>query len=451
MKWSSNSPGNKLLILCILGVLLLIPSFFVQGILKGRQNFAQRQLSALTQDWGTEQLLRGPYLYVPCKYSAETENGKFVDVYDAAIFLPDVLTLDAELLSDVRAKGLYSATVYSAGCHATGSFSSLPLKSLAKDPRMPIEYFFDHARLVLGLSDASGIQAIESATFNGRALEAGAGLGDGGRSIGSRVSRWDREFSRNEGFHFPLKASDIKGHELNFELGFKLRGSQRMLAAPVGKSSVITMRVDSTDTALTGTLPLRHEILNDLTVAEWDIPFLTRSYGQAFLLSEMSPADQVLVNSSVGLVLGAQASGLTKTLRALDYSPLLILLALLTYFLADLMTGSRAHYIQYIMQGLALTLFFAILGAFSEYLNFSQAYGLGAALVVGIAFFYTRSGLRSTKAALAVGAVYSFAFALLFVLVSFADYAFMISTATVLVALCVLMGITRKMQAMTSL
>jgi inner membrane protein len=130
--------------------------------------------------------------------------------------------------------------------------------------------------------------------------------------------------------------------------------------------------------------------------------------------------------------------------RAIKYALVFIALTFLTFFAWEQVSDVRLHPLQYLLLGLALSVFYLLLVALTEHMAFALAYGIAATALVLLIGSYTAGALRSARRgialAVAVGATYAF----LYALVQSEDYSLVLGASAVFAALALVMTITRK-------
>jgi inner membrane protein len=120
-------------------------------------------------------------------------------------------------------------------------------------------------------------------------------------------------------------------------------------------------------------------------------------------------------------------------------------LALMSFFLFEVITRNRIHPFQYAMIGVALAVFFLLLLALSELVPFVAAYSAAAAGTIGLVTMYMvpvlRTGMRTFIATALLGA----SFGVLYVVLQAEDYALLAGALVVFVALAITMRLTRTL------
>ena len=100
--------------------------------------------------------------------------------------------------------------------------------------------------------------------------------------------------------------------------------------------------------------------------------------------------------------------------------------------------------VQYLVIGLSIVLFYALVLSFSEFMRFPLAYALAALMTVAALFGYFRGILRDRTAWL-LTALVTLAFLISYVLLQMETYAFLAGTLLLFVLLTGIMYLTRNL------
>jgi inner membrane protein len=189
-------------------------------------------------------------------------------------------------------------------------------------------------------------------------------------------------------------------------------------------------------------LPAERTITADGFDARWQVLELNRSYAQAFSEEEVNEAS--LDQSAFGVGLYQTVDVYQRSERAVKYAILFIALTFLTFFAWEQITRNPLHPLQYLMIGLALSIFYLLLIALSEHIAFGVAYLAAAVALVALIGVYVAGALRSSLRGGVAGAAMSGVYALLYALVLSEDYALLLGAIVLFVALAAVMLVTRR-------
>ena len=103
---------------------------------------------------------------------------------------------------------------------------------------------------------------------------------------------------------------------------------------------------------------------------------VNRSYPQYW--ADEAVSDEEIAKSAFGVDFYQPVDVYQRDYRAIHYAVLFIALTFMGLFLWEHTLGSRVHLMQYAMTGAALSVFYLVLTAVSEHLNFAGSYALAA-------------------------------------------------------------------------
>jgi Inner membrane protein involved in colicin E2 resistance len=110
----------------------------------------------------------------------------------------------------------------------------------------------------------------------------------------------------------------------------------------------------------------------------------------------------------------------------------------------ELVGKKKIDIVQYLVIGLSLVLFYALVLSFSEFMRFPVAYGLAALMTVAALFGYFRGILRDRSAWL-LTALVALAYLLSYILLQMETYALLAGTLVLFVLLVGIMYLTRNL------
>jgi len=167
---SERTPGFKLFLAIIVGLVLTIPLFSVWLLVYDRKTQSEEATASITEGWGGTQAINGPLLVIPYRATAtETvvENGQSVtrsrDVVRELTLAPEIVELNTEVRPQVRKRSIYEAVVYDAHVAGKARFAFPP--DLVRTGVDSSQMDMSRAELRFGLSDLLPefiVQPIES-------------------------------------------------------------------------------------------------------------------------------------------------------------------------------------------------------------------------------------------------------------------------------------------------
>jgi inner membrane protein len=130
--------------------------------------------------------------------------------------------------------------------------------------------------------------------------------------------------------------------------------------------------------------------------------------------------------------------------RAVKYDLLFIALTFIAVGLVEVLSGRRVHPVQYLLVGLALSLFFLLLLSLSEHLPFEQAYAAASTACAVLLGTYAASMLGRRVAGALFGLGIALLYGLLYVLLQMEQNALVIGSVMLFAALATVMMLTRR-------
>lgn len=423
----------------ILALLLLIPVAFIDNLLGERNARRDEAVAEIASNWGTAQRIAGPVLVVPYRVrDTQTRdrlvNGRVVQtveeqwVEQQAVFLPETLAIEGEVVPDIRQRGIYQAVVYTAELRMSGRFDAADIRSLEV---APADLLWDKAWMALGLSDLRGTQAALSLTLGGRALSL---------EPGTRTAMPDA------GLHAAVSGLSAGVAPGEFSLSIKLNGSRRISFLPFARQTEVKLASTWADPGFDGGyLPSTREVADDGFHAAWSVPYYARDYGQQWTDSRGRPACDQIAKSEFGVELVRPVDSYRTVERSTKYALLFITLVFIAFFLFEVLASLRLNALHYLLVGAALVLFYLALLALSEFVAFGLAYLVAAAASGGLITGYSAAILGGGRRSVIIGGVLAVTYGTLWMILQMQDYALLAGTAALFAALAVIMFTTRHL------
>jgi inner membrane protein len=341
------------------------------------------------------------------------------------------MNIEVVILPEIRSRGIFNVVVYRASFRILGNFAPLGLKQM----KLPIEdIIWDEVYLTLAISDMRGIKGGVDLTWNGlqRTFEPGI---------------IDPEIFTS-GIHAVLpQFESLLDRKNRFELQLDLNGSEELYLIPMGKLNKTTVTSSWPDPSFVGAyLPAEHEIGKEGFKASWEISYLSRSYPQSWRSdgANFPTLRDSIIESGYGTNLFLSIDHYHKTLRSVKYAILFILLTFVAFFLFEIINKLRIHPFQYLLVGLAMSVFYLLLLSISEHLHFTYTYVLAAAVTIGIIGGYAARILQQKRRSAIFALLLVLLYVSLFILLQLEDYALLLGSIIVFLVLGFVMYITRN-------
>ena len=287
---------------------------------------------------------------------------------------------------------------------------------------------WDKAFVVIGISDTRAIQQASNLTWDGRTIAFGPGTG------GQQVVR--------DGIHAVVGAG-FDARAVVFSFPLVINGSQAVRFTPFGKATDVMLESNFPHPSFQGNwLPAERVVADDGFEAQWKIPFLGRSFPQAWI--DSAKMWESIERSNFGVDFVNPVDHYRMAERSVKYASLFILLTFAALWLFEVRAGVRVHPIQFLMLGAALCLFYLLELSLSEHLAFPLAFAIASLAIVGMVMAYGIVVLRGLNRALAVGSGVALLYVYLYVLLVNEDYALLFGSIGLFVILALIMYATRR-------
>ena len=417
-----RSATFKLMMICTLILLLLIPASMVKSLIWERDSRKQGVINEINHKWGRAQTLIGPVLSVPYLVHMENKKGKATTVTRYLHLLPDHINIKSRINPEVRYRGIYEAVLYNTTLAMDGSFPPVPVKELRIAPE---DIVWTGAFISVGISDMRGIKECIHAIFDGQklAMEPGVETADviqSGVSAGIQI--------------------DAGQKTRPFRFDINLNGSQQIDFSPVGKVTTVTARSEWSDPSFGGAfLPVERSVTEEGFTARWKVLHLNRNYPQAW-----KSGGHDLSRSTFGVTLFNPVDIYQKSMRTAKYALMFIVFTFMAFYISEVMNKLRVHPVQYLLIGLGIIIFYTLLLSISEQINFGAAYLISAGAVICMITAYAKAILKNRYVTLMVGGILIILYAYLYILLQLEDYALLMGSVGLFGVLGVIMYLTRK-------
>ena len=447
-----RSPGMKLLLACLVGLVLVIPLMLVYALVWDRQDQSRTAQDTINAGWGGPQVVAGPVVVVPFKTTQvqnERIDGKTisrtVEVERLLYISPVENRVTTQLKPEERRKSIYRSVLYEAEIKGKAVFrlpDDLPRFGVTRD-----KLIWNRAELRMGASDARGLTRGGKLIANGTPLPVEPGKGPAATS--------------GQGF-FAFLPWNGEG-ALDVDYGFGLRGSRSLSLVPRGGKTTWNVSSSWASPSFSGAfLPETRTVSEDGFKAGYMIdklalgqpPVAMEDLGAPLIADGPGYVDlrsSAIAGESISGQARAVTAGLvepvnlySKVDRSVKYGFLFIGFTFLAFLLFDIVAGAHVATAEYLLTGAGLVLFFVLLLAFSELIGFTAAYLVASAAIIGLVTAYSAAVLKSWKRARFIGALLVGLYALLFVLLNLEAWSLLIGSVLLFVALAGVMYATRN-------
>lgn len=447
----------KLLAIGFLTLLLLIPLGMIRGLINERKYTQSSAVQEITSKWSGEQIVTGPCIVIP--YTQERiVNDKREMFTRNLLLLPEVLDVQTNTVVEKRKRGIYDASVYKAEIGLTGAFDFGEIEK-AGIKRENIQ--FDKARIIMGITDLKGIREAVSLQLDGETFAMEPGIPVENLFTGSGMNVYAPDMEKAVGapnistgiFAAGLNArpdsllGDVEMNEkIPFSVILHLNGSTGLYVVPVGKVTAAAFQSDWATPSFGGDfLPVTHDITDEGFSADWKVLDLNRSYGQV-VGGDDSPTINLMASSLFGVKFIQPVDQYQQNLRSVKYGVLIILLTFVVVLFIELIKKKPVNPFHYLLVGLALVLFYALLLSLSEIWGFNLAYAVAALMTIVMITLHMAAILRNREQGLLVGLLLAFLYVFVFLLIWMESYSLLVGSLGLFVILGIIMYYARKVK-----
>ena len=157
-------------------------------------------------------------------------------------------------------------------------------------------------------------------------------------------------------------------------------------------------------------------------------------------------APQIIPGSTIKLV-----DSYRSVTRSLKYVLLFLGLVFLTYFIFEATTGKRVHPAQYVLVGIAQTIFYLLLLSLSEKIGFDFAFLIAGIATVGLLSVNAEWVFSSRQQGIRALAVFTPLYTFIYVLLRLQDDALLVGSIASFLAVAAVMYVTRNIDWYSSL
>ncbi|MCX2680373.1 cell envelope integrity protein CreD [Galbibacter sp. EGI 63066] len=433
--WIKTSITARMIMVGFLTLVLLIPLALIEELIRERATRQQEVVTEINEKWGSEVLFYGPILKVPYKTFSEkvvmdqktkktyTES---IEEIEYAYFFPESLNVKSNIDPEEKKRGIYTTAVYQSNITAEGKFIQPNFKEVEVESE---DVLWDKAKMVVQLSNVKGVNQINLK------------LGDKEHTLTSKYDNTTKQglYTLETG---NLNIEDLnKNIALNYQLALDVKGSEQIRFVPIGKTTEAYVTSNWKTANFFGEfLPYNEDkISDDGFDAKWKILDINRPFSQQHF--SYLPD---LREFSFGVNFMIPVDEYQKSERSAKYGFLVIGLTFLVFFLIQSLSKINIHPFQYLMIGLALTMFYTLLVSISEHSNFLRAYLIAGVSVVVLISLYSKSILKNIKFPIFIGVSLTALYTFIYVIIQLENYALLVGSIGLFIILAIVMYVSRK-------
>ncbi|MFV0573174.1 MAG: cell envelope integrity protein CreD [Xanthomarina gelatinilytica] len=436
--WLKTSITARMLMVGFLVIILLIPLSYINGLISERSIRQQDVVNEINDKWGNHVLLYGPILKLPYKTYTETKTyNETTKTYvtetkthiNNAYFFPEKLSSEVDANSKTLKRGNFESAVFTTNMNFNGHFVK---PSLLKKGITDEDVIWDKAKIIIKTSNLKGIKNEVSISVNNKSYTFETTFNENKSNQLNYLDALESDFIEKE----------VLTDNMDFKFNITFNGSKDIQIIPIGKTTNLKMISNWADPSFIGSfLPNEEtkEITKDGFKADWKIIHVNRAFSQWYLNNLPN-----LREFAFGTKFMVMVDEYQKSERSAKYGFLVIGLTFLVFFLIQTMSNINIHPFQYLMIGLALTMFYTLLVSISEHSNFLKAYLIAGISVIILITLYAKSILKTFKFPLFIGLSLTALYTFIYVIIQLENYALLVGSIGLFIILALVMFVSRK-------
>ena len=399
-----NTFGRSMLkkgVFILLAVLVLqIPILLVNFLISEREELSAETETEVSKQWAGVQDIYPPSLKIP--YQSKEVNSKGETLLKDAVRVvePEVAKVTGDVSVTTLHRSIYDVPVYRADLGITGHFE------LSDDD---FAVYKDKLYMYISLGEMRGLEDNITASVNGR--------------------EYQFELA-DDGLRIELDpAGFAAGSSIDYSIDIRTKGAKSLRFRPEAAAFNVDIRSDHPSPSFGGAfLPNERNVTDEGFEAQWTVTEMNTfgEYDPVFYVDLMVPVSQY-----------------QQTGRATKYSFLIILLVFAAIYLVETITRQEVNYIQYIVTGFSLCLFYLLLLSISEYMAFGWAYLIASGMTVTALGGYFIGFLRSRIAVFCTTSV-AVLYAFIYLLLNLETGSLLVGSLALFVILSLIMYFTRN-------
>jgi len=411
----------KIAVVVVIILILLWPIHMVKSLIKERQGNKDAEQTEIGWKHGGKQIITGPVLVVPY-----TQTQGIVLQKRFAYFLPDEYHVDGNIKPEERTRGIQKILNYQADMKVNGNFSFPNIEKIGIDPS---GVHWNECFLMVGIPNLQNIKNKIVFKINNRSYDVINSVPSNEAITGGMM----------------VKLADIdpeKKNNIKYSFEAIVNGTDGLYFNPVGKHTSIHLTSDWKSVEYIGDFVAteKSDTSNGID-AQWDIFDYNRDYTQSW-----KGQNEAFEKSVLGIDLEMPLNHYDKTLRAVKYAIMFIVLTFLVFFLVELVSKKRIHPVQYLLVSLALILFYTLLLAFSEHIGFALAYIISSIATITLITAYSHSIFKEMKQTVFMGIFLTILYLYLYIVLQLENMALLFGAIGLFTALAVVMYVLRKVE-----
>ncbi len=433
----SRSMGLKLIVVCALAILMIIPALFVFALINDRTERESEVVRDISDHVGGQQTFLGPVLAIPYSVPPPVAGGSAQrGMY---LVFPARGSAEVKTTAEERHRSLFKVPVFQADVQFDAAFDLTGVPAAAPPGA---QFDWDRAEMLVGVSDARGAMAEATLAAAGKTTTFAPA------AIAQTMSLGDQSPLKLTLFGARIEDVAKPGAQFSVTAGMKFSGAQRIAVLAYGKTTDVRMQGGWPSPGFDGGfLPANRTVTSNGFTAAWSVPFIARGV-RAEGTSESITG---LEGTALGVSFIEVADPYQSVNRSLKYVPLFLGLIFLSYFIFEVTTGKRVHPAQYILVGIAQIIFYLLLLSLAERIGFDFGFLLAGAATVGLLSANAGWIFASRLQGLRALGTFSLLYLLIYLLLRLEDNALLVGAVASFAAVAAAMYLTRGIDWYSSL
>lgn len=424
--WSQNSITLKAITIGILILVMLIPLSSIESLIRERKYRNSDVREEIQSKWGRSQNIQGIILTIPYKkytVSKDKDGVETTTEYKTyAHFLPEEINLDAHIQTETRYRSIYDILLFSSSVDLNGFFNDVNLSDLGIKPE---DVLWDEAFINLGIKELASIHEEVKINVNGKEHLFQTGI--------------KKNPNLSSGLHCNIPLNPDKP-ALRFDMHLQFNASENLAFSPLAKTTNVTAKGEWPHVSFDGAfIPIEKNISDLGFEASWKILHINRPIPASFT-DEQNNINQF--DFQVGLI--EAVDQYQSNTRAVKYGALVISLVFISFLFVQMIYKVRIHPVQYLLVGFSICIFFVLLLAFSEHLNFQYSYVFSALATIIINSLYFKSIFNQKKTTIFYTLFQFIIYGFIFILVNLEEYSLIVGALGLFIIISMLMFGTKN-------
>ena len=443
-KWVKTSITARMFMVGFLIIVLLIPLAFIQNLISERANRQKHVVNEINQSWGGEVLLYGPILKIPYKTYNEkiytSDNGEShtekIEQINYAYIFPESLDIKSTINPNEKQRGIYKTAVYQSKIELNGKYNPIDFSEVDVDTK---DILWDKAKVILQISNLKGVNEKIIMKIKDTSYEFSSKYN--GVNHNSLNEYHSVNLHKLETKTLDMSQQLGKGASLIFNINLNINGSEQIRFVPVGKETKANIVSNwKTATFFGQFLPYNEDKIHKNGFdAKWKILDINRPFAQQYF-NELP----ILTEFAFGVKFRISVYEYLKCERSTKYGFMVIALTFLVFFLIQTLSNVYIHPFQYLMIGVALTMFYTLLISISEHSTFLNAYLIATLSVMGLISIYSKTILKGIKFPLFIALSLTALYLFIYIIIQLESYALLVGSIGLFVILAIVMFVSRK-------